>query len=141
VGIGHFFASRGGDLHEGRRWLERALADAHGSASLSLLKGYAPGAEVRNVKQAITMLEHELLTKQASMHEQLATSSPLLSELTEREAEVLRLVAMGFTNAQIAEHLIISTRTVHSHVRSIYSKLGITSCSAATRYAIQHQLA
>jgi DNA-binding NarL/FixJ family response regulator len=61
--------------------------------------------------------------------------------LTEREIEVLRCVAQGLTDAQVAEHLIISPRTVHSHLNSIYSKLGITSRSAATRYAIEHNLA
>jgi tetratricopeptide (TPR) repeat protein len=61
--------------------------------------------------------------------------------LTEREIEVLRCVAQGLTDAQAAEHLIISPRTVHSHLNSIYSKLGITSRSAATRYAIEHNLA
>jgi DNA-binding NarL/FixJ family response regulator len=40
----------------------------------------------------------------------------------------------------MAEQLIISPRTVHAHVRSIYSKLAITSRSAATRYAIEHKL-
>jgi DNA-binding NarL/FixJ family response regulator len=63
------------------------------------------------------------------------------SELTEREIEVLHLLAGGLTNAQIAEKLIISPRTVHAHVRSIYSKLGVTSRCAATRYAILHQIA
>jgi len=61
-------------------------------------------------------------------------------ELTPREVEVLRLVASGLSNAQMAEKLIISPRTVHAHVRSIYSKLFITSRSAATRYAIDHKL-
>jgi predicted ATPase/DNA-binding CsgD family transcriptional regulator len=61
-------------------------------------------------------------------------------ELTPREAEILRLVASGLSNAQVAEKLIISPRTVHAHVRSIYSKLGITSRSSATRYAIDHKL-
>jgi predicted ATPase/DNA-binding CsgD family transcriptional regulator len=61
-------------------------------------------------------------------------------ELTPREVEILRLVASGLSNAQVAEKLIISPRTVHAHVRSIYSKLGITSRSAATRYAIDHKL-
>ena len=60
--------------------------------------------------------------------------------LTAREVEVLRLVAMGLTSAQIAEQLVISLLTVNTHVRSIYSKLGVTSRSAATRYAIAHQL-
>ena len=61
--------------------------------------------------------------------------------LTEREIEVLRAVAQGLTDIQVAERLVISHRTVHSHLNSIYSKLGITSRSAATRYAIEHDLA
>jgi predicted ATPase/DNA-binding CsgD family transcriptional regulator len=61
-------------------------------------------------------------------------------ELTPRELEVLRLVASGLSNAQMAEQLIISPRTVHAHVRSIYSKLGIASRAVATHYAIEHKL-
>ncbi len=61
--------------------------------------------------------------------------------LTAREVEVLRLVAKGRTDTQVAEELVLSPRTVHTHLSSIYSKLGITSRSAATRYAIEHQLA
>jgi DNA-binding NarL/FixJ family response regulator len=61
--------------------------------------------------------------------------------LTEREVEVLRAVAQGLTDIQVAEQLVISHRIVHSHLNSIYSKLGITSRSAATRYAIEHDLA
>ena len=61
--------------------------------------------------------------------------------LTAREVEVLRLLAGGLTDLQIAEKLILSPRTVHAHISSIYSKLGVTSRSAATRYAIEHHLA
>jgi DNA-binding NarL/FixJ family response regulator len=53
---------------------------------------------------------------------------------------VLRLVAQGMTSAQIAEQLTVSVLTVNTHVRSIYSKLGVTSRSAATRYAMEHHL-
>jgi predicted ATPase/DNA-binding CsgD family transcriptional regulator len=60
--------------------------------------------------------------------------------LTAREVEVLRLLARGLTNAQIARELIVSLLTVKAHVRSIYSKLGVTSRSAATRYALEHHL-
>ena len=60
--------------------------------------------------------------------------------LTEREVEILRLVAQGLTDAQVAERLIISPRTVQGHLRSIYGKLEVTSRTAATRFAIQHQL-
>lgn len=60
--------------------------------------------------------------------------------LTAREMEVLHLLAQGLTSAQMAERLVIGLVTVNSHVRSIYSKLGVTSRAAATRYAIEHKL-
>ena len=61
-------------------------------------------------------------------------------ELTAREVDVLRLLAQGLTSAQIAEQLVLSPLTVNTHVRSIYSKLGVTSRSAATRWAMVHEL-
>ena len=65
------------------------------------------------------------------------TSPTYPAGLTAREVEVLRLVAQGMTDAQVAEHLVISPRTVNWHLTSIYSKLGVSSRSAATRYAIE----
>jgi DNA-binding CsgD family transcriptional regulator len=67
-----------------------------------------------------------------------AATSP--DGLTAREVEVLRLLAQGLTDAQMAEQLVLSLHTVHAHLRTIYSKLGVTSRSAATRYAFEHQL-
>ena len=61
--------------------------------------------------------------------------------LTPREVEVLRLVAQGLTNEHVASHLVISPRTVDTHLTSIYSKIGVSSRSAATRYALEHHLA
>lgn len=60
--------------------------------------------------------------------------------LTAREVEVLRWVARGLTDAQVAAQLVISPRTVTSHLSSIYNKLGVSSRSAATRFAMNHQL-
>ena len=60
--------------------------------------------------------------------------------LTTREVEVLRLVTQGLTNEQVAEQLVISPRTVNTHLTSIYGKIGVTSRSAATRYALEHLL-
>lgn len=60
--------------------------------------------------------------------------------LTPREVEVLRLVASGWTDAQIAEHLVISPRTVNAHLNSIYRKIRVNSRSSATRYTIEHHL-
>jgi DNA-binding CsgD family transcriptional regulator len=62
-------------------------------------------------------------------------------ELTARELEVLGLVAEGSTDAEVAERLVLSLRTVHAHLRSIYRKLGVRTRSAATRYAVEHGLA
>jgi len=59
--------------------------------------------------------------------------------LTAREQEVLKLVAAGLTNREAAATLGVSGRTVDAHLRSIYAKLGVTSRSAATRYAIQNE--
>lgn len=61
--------------------------------------------------------------------------------LTAREVEVLRLVATGLPDARIAETLVLSPRTINTHLRSIYAKLGISSRSAATRFALEHGLA
>jgi len=61
--------------------------------------------------------------------------------LTTREVEVLHLLAQGLTDVQIAEQLVISPRTVNNHLTSIYSKIQVSSRAAATRYAIEHQLA
>jgi DNA-binding NarL/FixJ family response regulator len=61
--------------------------------------------------------------------------------LTPRQAEVLRLLARGWTDAQIADELFLSRRTVHAHLREIFRKLGVSHRSAATRYAIEHDLA
>jgi predicted ATPase/DNA-binding CsgD family transcriptional regulator len=61
-------------------------------------------------------------------------------ELTPREKEVLRLLAQALSSAVIANRLGISLVTVNSHIRAIYSKLGVSCRSAATRFAIEHQL-
>ncbi|HEY1391426.1 MAG TPA: LuxR C-terminal-related transcriptional regulator [Ktedonobacterales bacterium] len=63
------------------------------------------------------------------------------TDLTPRELEVLRLVATGLTNAQVAERLTVTPRTVNAHLTTIYAKLGVTSRSGAIRYALQRHLA
>ena len=70
-----------------------------------------------------------------------AARSPALPfGLTPREAEVLRLVAAGLTDAQIAARLFVSRHTVNGHTKVIYGKLGVTSRAAATRLALDHDL-
>jgi DNA-binding NarL/FixJ family response regulator len=60
--------------------------------------------------------------------------------LSSREVEVLRLVAQGKTNRVIAADLFISEKTVASHVSHIFTKLGLSSRSAATAYAFDRKL-
>jgi DNA-binding NarL/FixJ family response regulator len=67
-------------------------------------------------------------------------STANLAGLTTREVEVLNLVAQGLTDVQVADRLVISPRTVNTHLTSIYNKLGVDSRTAATRYAMEHNL-
>lgn len=60
--------------------------------------------------------------------------------LSDREVEVLRLLATGLTNAEIAKALVLSPRTVEHHVQHIYGRIGVSTRAAATLYALQHGL-
>jgi HD-GYP domain-containing protein (c-di-GMP phosphodiesterase class II) len=62
-------------------------------------------------------------------------------ELTEREVEVLRLLALGLTNKEIAARLVVSPRTVQHHVAHIYPKIGRRSRAGAALFAMEHGLA
>ncbi len=68
-------------------------------------------------------------------------SPPYPVGLTAREVEVLRLVALGLTNPQIAGHLVLSEKTVINHLTHIFNKIGCDNRTAATAYAIRHDLA
>ena len=60
--------------------------------------------------------------------------------LSSRELEVLRLVAAGKTNREIASELVVSEHTVARHLQNIFAKLRVTSRTAATAFAFQHEL-
>jgi DNA-binding CsgD family transcriptional regulator len=62
------------------------------------------------------------------------------ASLSAREVEVLRLVAEGLTDAEVAERIFLSRRTASTHLTSIYTKLGVSSRTAATRFAVEHGL-
>ncbi|WP_027941597.1 response regulator [Amycolatopsis taiwanensis] len=65
---------------------------------------------------------------------------PAVPRLTERETEVLRLVAKGLTARQIAERLVLSHRTIENHVQSTLRKLQLHNRVELARYAIEHGL-
>jgi DNA-binding NarL/FixJ family response regulator len=62
----------------------------------------------------------------------------LIEELTEREREVLNQLAMGLTNKDIAQALMISVRTVEAHLRSVYAKLKVNTRTEAVLWAVQN---
>ncbi len=77
--------------------------------------------------------------KQEDASSDLPPTSP--NDLTQREVEVLRLVAAGSSNQAIADMLVISERTVNSHLVHIFNKLGVNSRAAAAAFAIRQKLA
>jgi LuxR family maltose regulon positive regulatory protein len=75
----------------------------------------------------------------AAMRETTAISQakdqPLIDPLSERELEVLRLIAAGFSNQQIAQQLVIAVSTVKSHINHIYGKLSVKNRTQAVARA------
>jgi len=68
-------------------------------------------------------------------------AAPLPDDLTPREVEVLRLIAAGMSNTEIAAALVVSGATVKTHVNHILSKTGARDRAQAVRYAFEHGLA
>jgi HD-GYP domain-containing protein (c-di-GMP phosphodiesterase class II) len=66
--------------------------------------------------------------------------APRPAGLTERQVEVLRLVARGLSNPEIARRLVISRRTAEHHVQDVYARIGVSSRAAAALYALEHDL-
>jgi HD-GYP domain-containing protein (c-di-GMP phosphodiesterase class II) len=67
-----------------------------------------------------------------------AARPPLPAGLTSREAEVLGLLALGFTTREVADRLVISAKTADHHVQHIYVKIGVSTRGAAALFAIEH---
>ena len=91
-------------------------------------------------RKARLEVEAALAAALAKCAECPASDEGLAEPLTTRELEVLSLVADGLTNAETARRLVISPYTVNMHLRSVYSKLGVASRSAAVRAALDHKL-
>ena len=90
---------------------------------------------VRMAAEGRTYLQPELGARLAA-----EPDTPTQDDLSERELEVLRLIALGHTNNEIAEQLYLSVRTVESHRAHIQQKLSMTTRSELVRYAIERGL-
>jgi two-component system, NarL family, response regulator LiaR len=91
------------------------------------------------------MLLQEIATAQPSRNiespQKFSGQSTVIDPLTERELEVLKLVAHGCTNREIADRLIVAEGTVRTHVSNILDKLHLASRTQATLYALREGLA
>jgi DNA-binding NarL/FixJ family response regulator len=125
---------------------EICLADAIESGACGyVLKDAEPPlilSAVRTVSRGGTWLQREMTGKLFEEFTRLSRARREAPDrlLTAREVEVLSLVALGNRNAQIADKLFISERTVKVHITNLFRKLGLTDRVQATRYAIRHRL-
>jgi HD-GYP domain-containing protein (c-di-GMP phosphodiesterase class II) len=76
----------------------------------------------------------------AAGHRQRATRRTWVAGLTDREIEVLRLLARGHSNRQMAAQLHVSERTIHHHIEHIYDKIDVSTRAGATLFAMHHNL-
>lgn len=95
-----------------------------------------------NESSKINLLDNQgdIVRKVKELYESQEKSANEFSELSVRERDVLKLVALGFQNKEIAEQLFISIHTVITHRKNITEKLGIKSISGLTVYAILNKL-
>lgn len=112
--------------------------DAMQRGVLGYILKHAAGSElVRAVRMAAdgqTYLQPQLGAKLAALPERVP------DDLSERQLEVLRLIALGHTNTQIAEQLFLSVRTVETHRAHIQQRLGLTQRSELVKYALERNL-
>jgi len=123
---------------------ERILSAVQAGAKGYLLKG-APRDElfqaIRVVSQGGSLLQPIIASKLLKQISRPAeTSQGLIESLTERETEVLNLLAKGMTNKEIADTLVITERTVKFHVSAILTKLGASNRTEAVTLAAQLHL-
>jgi DNA-binding CsgD family transcriptional regulator len=118
-------------------WREPSRARARSQLGEAAWEETLAEGRATGLKEAI---EYALSTGEPSATTPEQRSEPPAG-LTSREVEVLALVATGLTNAQVAERLFLSPRTVQRHLNSIYHKIAVGSRTAATRFALEHHLA
>jgi DNA-binding CsgD family transcriptional regulator len=114
-------------------------------AELGVTRFRAARAEGHSMTPQQAFSEQGFVLKNASVSPSPAPTEVILQRaravgLTRRELDVLQPLAEGLTNAQIAESLVLSIVTVNSYLRSIYIKLGVSTRTAAMRFALDHGL-
>jgi HD-GYP domain-containing protein (c-di-GMP phosphodiesterase class II) len=146
-GSGYHRGARGGEVPREARVL--AAADA-----LDAMTHERPHRPARSPSEAARELGAEVRAGRldAEATDAVVTAATLVpgegrrtrieraAGLSEREVEVLRLMSRGLSNRDIAERLVVSTRTAEHHVQHIYTKIGVSSRAAAALFAMEHAL-
>jgi HD-GYP domain-containing protein (c-di-GMP phosphodiesterase class II) len=149
----HHERQDGSGYHRGARHAEislhaRLLAAADAYHTMIEVRPHRPAREPSEAAKALTEmavagaldLDAARAIASAAGHEVKNTPRSLPAGLTERELEVLRLMAWGKSNQEIADHLVISRRTAEHHVQHIYDKIGVSTRAAASMFAVRHDL-
>jgi NarL family two-component system response regulator LiaR len=95
---------------------------------------------IRAAVEGRSVLESQVASKIMNRFRQPKTESAAHEQLTEREMEVLRLIAKGKSNQEVADELFIGIKTVKFHVTNILAKLGVEDRTQAAIYAVKHGL-
>ncbi|MEY8443188.1 response regulator transcription factor [Lactococcus ileimucosae] len=108
-------------------------------------KGYilktSQAAEIANAVRKVASGQDVLSEAvKEKINQQKHRKPELYDELSKREMEVLKILAQGLSNQEIADQLFISLKTVKTHVSNIFNKLEVSDRTQATIYAIQHKL-
>jgi predicted ATPase/DNA-binding CsgD family transcriptional regulator len=130
----------------GRALLERMVLSTRAALGKEQFISHYSAGQACPLEQLLLEAETVLQTIPSSLASTSSASFPspsvssALSVLSQREREILALVATGLTDAQVAQHLFLSPRTVSKHLQSIYTKLNVNTRSAATHFALEHGL-
>ncbi len=146
-----------GDEQDAREHLDRSLGlfvrlrmpHAAGRVHLALARAAPstdPGSAIAEARQALRAFEELGATRDADRASAFLrglgvggrTGPKLIGQLSKREIEVLRLLAEGLTNAEIAARLYISTKTVATHVGNVFAKLQLRNRAEAAAFANRH---
>jgi DNA-binding NarL/FixJ family response regulator len=113
--------------------------DADHTEIASALRAASEGLSVFDSRVHATLMN--AASRAAQPAQAPGRGGPLPDGLTEREAEILRLIAQGLNNPEIAASLFVTTHTVKSHINRIFAKTGSRDRAAAIRYAREQGLA
>ncbi len=123
---------------------ENVYAAIKAGAQGYLMKDASPQdilAAIRDVHRGEPSMDHSIAQKLMRELQRSSDLPPSEEPLTEREVEVLKLLAQGLQNKEIAEALVISERTVSTHVSNILGKLHLANRTQAALYALKEGLA